>query len=63
MEARDGSENGIVTHIYNILIVYHSVVDKVEEDLEDAAEAGGHGDPQVDLISLGMGDVFLRLCP
>ena len=45
------------------LLVYHSVVEEVEEDLEDAAEAGGHGDPQVDLIGLGMGDVFLRLCP
>ena len=46
-----------------MLIVYHSVVDKVEDDLKDAADAGGHGDPQVDLIGLGMGDVFLRLCP
>ena len=44
-------------------IVYHPVVDEVDDDLEDAAEAGGQGDPQVDLISSGMGDVFLRLCP
>ena len=44
-------------------IDYHSVVDEVEDDLEDAAEAGGQGDPQVDLISSGKGDVFLRLCP
>ena len=42
---------------------YHSVVDEVEDDLEDAAEAGGQGDPQVDLISSGVGDVFLRFCP
>ena len=45
-----------------LIIVYHSVVDKVEDDLEDAADTGGHSDPQVDLISLGIGDVFLWLC-
>ena len=44
-------------------IDYHSVVDEVEDDLEDAAEAGGQGDPQVDLISSGVGDIFLRLWP
>ena len=42
---------------------YHSVVDKVDDDLEDAAEACGQGDPQVDLIRSGIGDVFLRFCP
>ena len=42
---------------------YHFVVEKVEYDLEDAADAGGHSDPQVDLIGIGIGDVFLRLCP
>ena len=45
------------------MLVYHSVVGKVEDDLEEAADAGGPSDPQVDLISLGIGDVFLRLCP
>ena len=65
MVARDGSKNGIVTNMYLYLShpVYLSVVDEVEDDLEDAAEAGGQGDPQVDLISLGVGDVFLRFCP
>ena len=63
MVARDGSKNGIVTNIYLSHTVYHSVVDEVEDDLEDAAEAGGQGDPQVDLISSGVGDVFLRFCP
>ena len=64
MAARDGSENVIVkTHILLPLIVYHSVVDIVEDDLEDATEAGGQCDPQVDLISSGVGDVFLCLCP
>ena len=64
MAARDGSENVIVkTHILLPLIVHHPVVDVVEDNLEDAAEAGGQGDPQVDLISSGKGDVFLRLCP
>ena len=43
-------------------VVYLSVVEKVEDDFEDAAKAGGHSDPQVDLISFGMGDVFLGLC-
>ena len=47
----------------DVIIVYHSVVDIVEDDLEDAADAGGHGDPQVDLISPDIGDVFLGLCP
>ena len=59
----DGSENGIIIHLYEFCLVYHPVVDEVEDDLEDAAEAGGQGDPQVDLISSGVGDVFLRLCP
>ena len=63
MAARDGSKNGIVTNIYQLHVVYLSVVDEVEDDLEDAAEAGGQGDPQVDLISSGMGEVFLWLCP
>ena len=49
------------THL--VCVVYQSVVDEVEDNLEDAAEAGGQGDPQVDLISSGVGDVFLRLCP
>ena len=48
------------THL--VFIVYQSVVDEVEDNLEDAAEAGGQGDPQVDLISSGVGDVFLWLC-
>ena len=43
--------------------IYYSVVDVVEDDFKDAAEAGGQGDPQVDLISSGVGDVFLWLCP
>ena len=43
-------------------LFYHSVVGKVEDDLEEAADADSHSDPQVDLISLGIGDVFLRLC-
>ena len=51
------------TWVNIFLLVYHSVVDKVEDDLKDAAHAGVHGDPQVDLISLGIGDVFLGLCP
>ena len=64
MAARDGSENVIVHKTaLTTTIVYHPVVDEVEDDLEDAAEAGGQGDPQVDLISSGVGDVFLRLCP
>ena len=46
-----------------IIIVYHSVENKVEDDLEDAADAGGHSDPQVELVSFSMGNVFLRLCP
>ena len=58
----DGSKNGIVTNKL-LFDYYHSVVDEVEDDLEDAAEAGCQGDPQVDLISSGVGDVFLRLCP
>ena len=62
MAARDGSKNVIVLHT-QVHIVYHPVVDEVEDDLEDAAEAGGQGDPQVDLISSGVGDVFLRLSP
>ena len=49
------------THL--VCVVYQSVVNEVEYNLEDAAEAGGQGDPQVDLISSGVGDVFLRLCP
>ena len=51
------------THIYTVCIVYHPVVDEVDDDLKDAAEAGGQGDPHVDLISSGVGDVFLWLCP
>ena len=51
------------TYIYTVCIVYHPVVDEVDDDLEDAAEAGGQGDPQVDCIGSGVGDVFLRLCP
>ena len=51
------------TKVILVLLFYHSVVDKVEEDLEDAADAGGHSDPQVDLIGLVIRDVFLRLCP
>ena len=46
-----------------LYMVYHPVVDEVEDDLEDAAKDGGQGDPQVDLISSGVGDVFFRLCP
>ena len=42
---------------------HHSVVDKVEDDLQDAAEDGGQGEPQVDLIGSGMGLVFLLFCP
>ena len=42
---------------------HHSVVDKVEDDLQDAAEDGGQGDPQVDLIGVGVRLVFLLLCP
>ena len=49
--------------MYLVCSVYHPVVDEVEDDLEDTAEAGGQGDPQVNLISSGVGDVFLRLCP
>ena len=43
-------------------VIYFSVVDKVEDDLKDAADAGRHSDQQVDLIGLGIGDVFLGLC-
>ena len=43
-------------------MVYLSVVNEVEDDLEDAADAGCQGDPQVDCISSGVGGVFLRLC-
>ena len=43
------------------LYFYLPVVDEVEDDLEDAAEAGDQSDIQVDLISSGEGDVFLRL--
>ena len=42
---------------------HHSVVDKVEDDLKDTTDAGGHSYPEVDLISHGIGDVFLGLCP
>ena len=49
--------------VKTFVLVYHSVVDKVEDDLKDAEDASGHSYPQVDLISLGIGDVFLRLCP
>ena len=42
---------------------HHSVVDKVEYDLQDATEAGGQGEPQVDLIGSGMGLVFLLFSP
>ena len=62
MAARDGSEN-VIVKLHLLRLIYHPVVDEVEDDLEDAAEAGGQGDPQVDLISSGVGDVFLRLCP
>ena len=56
--------NGIVIQMSTSYgLVYQSVVDEVQDDLEDAAEAGGQGDPQVDLISSGVGDVFLWLCP
>ena len=41
--------------------IYFSVVGKVEDDLKDAADAGGHSDQQVDLICLGIGNVFLGL--
>ena len=44
------------------MLVYHSVVDKVEDDLKDAADAGGHSKPQVDLISHVIRDFFLGLC-
>ena len=57
-----GQSEKINIHIF-FFDYYHSVVDEVDDDLEDAAEAGGQGDPQVDLISSGVGDVFLRLCP
>ena len=49
--------------MYLVCNVYHPVVDEVDDDLEGAAEAGGQGDPQVDLISSGDRDFFLRLCP
>ena len=42
-------------------VIYFSVVDKVEDDLKDAADAGRHSDQKVDLIGLGIGDVFLGL--
>ena len=51
------------TWVNIFLLVYQSVVDKVEDDLEDAAHAGVHGDPQVDLIGHDMGDVLLGLSP
>ena len=41
----------------------HSVVGKVEDALQDAAEDGGQGVPQVDLMGSGMGLVFLLFCP
>ena len=41
----------------------HSVVGKVEDALQDAAEDGGQGEPQVDLMGSGMGLVFLLFCP
>ena len=64
MESRDGTESKTVRPLLTVLlIVYHSVVDKVEDHLKDAADPSGNGDPQVELISSGMGDVFLRLCP
>ena len=64
MESRDGTESKTVRPLLTVLlIVYHSVVDKVEDHLKDAADASGNGDPPVELISSGMGDVFLRLCP
>ena len=66
MPFRIGSQGWICKwncNSYLKLIVYHSVVEELEEDLEDAADAGGHSDPQVDLISLGIGNVFLGFCP
>ena len=42
---------------------HQSVVDKVEDDLKDAAEDGGQGEPQVHLIGSGMGLIFLLFCP
>ena len=42
---------------------HHSIVDKVEDDLQDAAEDGGQGEPQVDLIGSGMGLILLLFCP
>ena len=51
----DNSERNILTH--------QSVVDKVEDDLQDAAEDGGQGDPQVDLTGSAVGQVLLLLCP
>ena len=44
-------------------ICNQSVVDKVEDNLQDAAEDGGQGDPQVDIIGVGVGLVFFLLCP
>ena len=50
-------------YVLPFIYTYLSVVDEVEDDLEDAADAGRQGDPQVDLVSSGVGDVFLWLCP
>ena len=42
---------------------YHqSVVKKVEDNLEDEAEKGGHCDPQVKTVDFGERLVFPILC-
>ena len=48
----------------NILLhSYHSVVCKVEGHLEHAADAGCHGDPEVDLSGFAVRNVFFLLRP
>ena len=43
--------------------MYHFIVGKVEANLQDAAEAGGQCDPQVDLNRFVVRNVFFVLCP
>ena len=44
-------------------IVYHSIVGKVEGHFKDAADAGCHGNPEVDLRCFAVRNVFFLLRP
>ncbi len=44
-------------------IVYHSVVGKVEANLQDAADAGRHCGPKQDLRAFVEGIILFRKCP